>query len=222
MESLRAVQSETLIPIEPFADKLPLRVELAYAQADNTLFGERIYHPQARLFLYEDIAKIVCGAAERLGRDGYRLILYDGLRTVEAQARMLETARVKANPHWLEEPRLLSPPGAGAHPRGMAVDCGLETEEGALLDMGTVFDFLAESSAPAHNPAHRNYPHLSEEVRRNRGVLDTAMQESAAALGIDLVPLPQEWWDFRLPPSFYERFAPLSDSDLPEEMRMVG
>ncbi|MCB1563933.1 MAG: D-Ala-D-Ala dipeptidase [Alphaproteobacteria bacterium] len=221
MESIGRVQSETLIPMEPFADKLPLRVELAYAREDNTLFGERIYRPQARLFLYKDLAEIVCGAAARLGRAGYRLILYDGLRTMEAQARMLETARVRANPHWLEEPRLLSPPGAGAHPRGMAVDCGVETEKGVLLNMGTVFDFLADSSAPAHNPAHRDYPHLSEEVRRNRAVLDMVMRESAVSLGSDLFPLPQEWWDFRLPPSFYERFAPLSDSDLPEEMRMA-
>ncbi|MEZ5918642.1 MAG: M15 family metallopeptidase [Alphaproteobacteria bacterium] len=222
MESMRCVQSETLIPMEPFADKLPLRVELAYAREDNTLFGERIYRPQAGLFLYKDLAEIVCGAAARLGQAGYRLILYDGLRTMEAQARMLETARVRANPHWLEEPRLLSPPGAGAHPRGMAVDCAIETEEGVLLDMGTVFDFLAESSEQAHNPAHRDYPHLSEEVRRNRAILDMAMRESAVSLGSDLFPLPQEWWDFRLPPSFYERFAPLSDSDLPEEMRMAG
>ena len=39
------------------------------------------------------------------------------------QTAMGKTQIVKDNPDWLEEPnRMVSPPGNGAHPRGMAID----------------------------------------------------------------------------------------------------
>src|SRR5690606_17236675 len=99
--------------------------------------------------------------------------------------------------HWLEEPnRLLSPPGGGAHPRGMAIDMSLQTADGRDVDMGTVFDYLAENAAAEHNPAHRDYPQMSDEVRTNRAILTKAMIEAARDLGLPLAPLPQEWWDF--------------------------
>lgn len=199
-----------------------LRVELAYAREDNTLFGERIYRKDARLFLHRDLAQIVSAAAKNIrAKHGLCLVVYDGLRTTEAQEKMLRTKRVRENPHWLKEPRLLSPPGAGGHPRGMAVDIALETLDGDVLDMGTPFDFLAENAAAEHNPAHRLYSGLSAEVKKNRRLLDEAMRSAAAALGLELFPLPQEWWDFRFPPSVYEQYASLSDKDLPPEMRLV-
>jgi hypothetical protein len=52
-------------------------------------------------------------------------------------------------------------------------------------------------------------------------MLTDAMMRAAAALNIDLWPLSQEWWDFRLPREFYDQYAPLRDADLPPEMRMV-
>lgn len=198
-----------------------IRVELAYAREDNLLFGERIYRPDAGLWLHTDLARVVGRAAQSLFQRQYRLVLYDGLRTTEAQEKMLETQRVRENPHWLEEPRLLSPPGAGAHPRGMAIDCSIETLEGVLLDMGTAFDFLAADPSPQANPAHRDFAH-NTDIAVNRALLDDAMCEAAAALRIDLHLLPQEWWDFRLPPDIYEAYAPLSDTDLPAPMRMCG
>lgn len=200
----------------------PLRVDLAYARGDNLLFGEPIYRPDAQLWLHKDLAAIVISAANRIHNQyGWRFVVYDGLRTTTAQAKMLKTQRVIDNPQWLQEPRLLSPPGAGGHPRGMAVDVTLEDDIGNLLDMGTPFDFLADDPGPEKNPAHRSHPNLTDAVRRNRDILTRAMMRAADDLGYELLPLPQEWWDFRFPASVYEQFAPLSDDDLPEDMRMV-
>lgn len=146
-----------------------LRTDLAYAKDDNLLFGERIYRPDAGLWLHLDLAKITENAARKIHQaHGWRLVVYDGLRTTDAQARMLRTQRVEDNPRWLEEPRLLSPPGAGGHPRGMAVDVGLEDSSGQIVDMGTPFDFLAPSPEAAHNPAHRDYPGLTPEAAHNQ------------------------------------------------------
>jgi len=203
-----------LTPMDAFETMHPLKVELAYAREDNHLFGERIYREDARLWLHKDLAEIVCRAAQDIhDQYGWTCILYDGLRTIDAQARMLETQRVRDNPHWLEEPRLLSPPGAGAHPRGMAIDIGLEDADGALIDMGCPFDDLTEK-------AHRDYPHATE-ILNNRAVLCDAMVKAAGDLGCAILPLQQEWWDFRFPPDIYEGFEPISDSDLPADMRLL-
>ncbi|MCC6598772.1 MAG: D-alanyl-D-alanine carboxypeptidase family protein [Alphaproteobacteria bacterium] len=217
---LQTILPEALICMDDLAADHPgMRTECAYARADNLLFGERIYRPEAKIWLHEDLASIVMGAADLAVKAGYRLVLYDGLRTVEAQEKMLQTRRVRENPQWLEEPRLLSPPGAGAHPRAMAIDLSMETAEGVLLDMGTPFDFLAANAAPESNPAHRLYAH-SVDVMHNRAFLDGFMKESAQKRQIPVYPLPQEWWDYRLPRHRYEKYAPLSDAVLLAIMRM--
>ena len=55
---------------------------------------------------------------------------------------------------------------------------------------------------------------------RRRGYAVTIF-EAARELGREVLPLPAEWWDFRLIPAYSEQFAPLSDRDLPPAMRMT-
>ncbi|MGH1398743.1 MAG: M15 family metallopeptidase [Alphaproteobacteria bacterium] len=204
-----------LVAMDEYQSTHPLRIELAYARADNHLFGEAIYRPDARLWLHRDLAKITCDAANIIAaKTGWHMVLYDGLRTTDAQAAMQKTQRVKDNPHWLEEPnRLLSPAGAGAHPRAMAIDIGLEDADGALIDMGCPFDDLTDK-------AHRDYPH-PPHILQNRAALTDAMMEAAAAHNLNLLPLPAEWWDFRFPVEVYEAYAPLREADLPQDMLLL-
>lgn len=217
----QAIPPEDLICMNDYAWEHPLAVELAYAQENNLLFGEQIYRTGAKLWLHKDLAKIVIEAARLVFKEiGGILVLYDGLRVVEAQERMLETQRVKDNPAWLEEPRLLSPPGAGGHPRAMAVDVSIKDMHGKLLDMGTPFDYLADDPAPDSNPAHREYLH-SDVVMANRQFLNDAMLGAAQNAGIVLEKLPQEWWDYRMPVSVYEQYAPIKDADLPPHQRLM-
>lgn len=221
-KTLKKINPEDLIPMEMFAGELPVRIELAYARDDNHLFGERIYRKDASLWLHKDLAAIVLLASMLCyARTQYRFVLYDGLRTVDAQEAMLKTKRVRDNPNWLEEPRLLSPPGAGGHPRGMAVDIVLENEDGKLVEMGTVFDHLAEDPHPEHNPAHRRYGALFPKVRENREILCGTMMDAAKMLETPLLPLPEEWWDFRIPKETSAQYQPLYDADLPPQIQMM-
>lgn len=207
--------------MDVFEQTHPLRVELAYARDDNLLFGERIYRTDAALWLYTGLADIVLEASRLCyARHGLRFVLHDGLRTADAQRAMLHTQRVKDNPHWLTPPCLLSSEGSGGHPRGMAIDISAEDAQGRFIDMGCPFDFLADNPTAAHNPAHRHYAHTSDIVA-NREKLDTAMMDAAQNLNTPLIPLTEEWWDFRLPASFSSQFAPLYDADLPPAMRML-
>ena len=211
----KIIKPQDLICMNNYADEYHYHIDLSYASCDNLLFGELIYRKNAQLWLYRNLAEIVFQAAKIcFEKHDLRFVLYDGLRTINAQEAMIKTQRVIDNPHWLEEPRLLSPAGYGGHPRGMAIDIGLENTKGILLDMGCVFDHLDKE-------AHRDYKH-SQEIMDNRKILDDCMISAAQALNIPILPLPEEWWDFRLPADFYNQYAPLSDADLPEHMRLVN
>lgn len=211
-----------LVPMDMFEDMEWLRIHLAYARPD--CFCGTVYRAGARLWLHRDLAAIAALAAKRLyEKNGFRMILYDGLRTVEAQEDMLQSPAVRANPHWLAaESRVLSPPGVGGHPRGMAVDVSLEDTDGNLLDMGTAFDeFPSGGNDPTENRAHRDYAGLPDTVKENRRILQNAMTGAADALSLKLLPLPVEWWDFRFPADTVRAYAPLSDGDLPPQIRMT-
>ena len=212
-----------LVPMDMFEETGWLRIDLAYAGPES--FCGPVYRPDARLWLHEDLAAITLLAAHTLWKKHeLRLIIYDGLRTVTAQEIMLETPIVKANPHWLMgEGSVLSTPGKGGHPRGMAVDVSLEDASGGLIDMGTAFDeFPQGGSGPDTNRAHRDYAKLGDDIKNHRRILQDAMTDAARTLGMHLLPLPVEWWDFRFYGDFVNEWEPLDDRDLPPQMRMTA
>jgi len=202
----------------------PLRIDLVYADAAHpeNIFGGALYRKGAKLWLHREFADVVLLAAKLVNeRWGGTLVLKDGLRTMEAQQAMQETAIVRANPQWSADgpSRLLSPPGRGGHPRGMAVDATIAGPDGKEWDMGTPFDHL--TTDPAQNPAARAYKDLPAHVLENRKKLQDAFTDAAAQLGVEIYPLPAEWWDFRFPAEYFNKFAPLSDKELPPAMRMT-
>lgn len=217
------VTADDLVALDDYTSTHPLRIDLVYAQAEHpdNIFKTAIYKKDARMWGHRKFVPIVLRAAELChAQTGWFFELKDCLRTVESQAAMAQTAIVKANPHWLEEPnRLLSPPGMGGHPRGMAVDIVLIDAEGMPLDMGTPFDYF--SADRTVNPSARDYLEFSPAVLDRRQKLEQWMMQAAASLDLPLLPLPQEWWDFRFPKDVYNVYAPVSDAYLPAEMRMV-
>lgn len=229
-QSLKYIPVSDLIAFDDFVAVHPVRVDLVYAQphhVDN-IFKAPIYRPEAKMWGHRDLVSLVLDAANICyKKSGWIFELKDCLRTVEAQALMQETDIVKANPHWLEEPnRLLSPPGKGGHPRGMAIDIILIDNNGTEIDMGTSFDHLTKD--PHNNPAARHYTRFSEDETRNREIianrklLEESMMQAAANAGRALLPLPQEWWDFRFMPDYSASFEPIRDADLPPNMRMTA
>lgn len=223
------IDPSELVDLADLAADNPARVDLVYARADHpeNVFGTAFYRADARMWGHRDMAVLVALASHIcFDRTGWTFELKDCLRPVEAQAAMRETEIVKQNPHWLEEPnRLLSPPGKGGHPRGMAIDIILRDERGDAVDMGTPFDHLTRD--PSQNPAARNWTRFCADEARNqrilynRRALEESMMEAAARQGRALLPLPQEWWDFRFLRDYTEGFAPIHDADLPPAMRMT-
>lgn len=208
---------KTLVPMDLFTGSEPLKTDLVYARSEHpeNIFGITAYEPHARMILHEDLARIVILAARLLRqRHGWTIVLKDGLRPVEAQARLINTHIVRQNPHWLEEPgRLLSSPGQGAHPRGMAIDVSAVHPDESPVDMGTVFDTMVPASA-------RNHTDLPPAILEDRWRLEQGFVDAAQALSLPILPLPSEWWDFRFPADHYKGFPALSDADLPPPLKM--
>ncbi len=219
---MKTIAPGDLVVLDDFVAHKPLRVDTVYAKAahrDN-MFKAAIYRPDAKMLCHFSLAPIILKAADIVWREA-KVILEckDCLRPLEAQQKIIDSDIVRAHPQWLEEPRLFSPPGKGGHPRGMAVDVALVTENGDPVDMGTPFDFMPEDRA--NNPSARSYQGFSEEIQRNRLLLEMCMTEAAKEAGSEILPLPQEWWDFRFMPEYYNAYAPISDVDLPPDMRMT-
>jgi D-alanyl-D-alanine dipeptidase len=212
------IDPRDLVPMDVFKGE-PIEIDVVYAQAGHpeNIFKTAIYKKTARLSLHADLARVTLSCARLLNeRYGWTLVLKDGLRTIEAQQRQMETEIVRANPDWLEEPDvMLAKPGHGAHPRAMAIDVSLKDSSGSPVDMGTVFDEMTPQSA-------RAYEGFSPLVLQNRQRLENGFMEAAEKLRLPMAPLSSEWWDFRFPRDYYMAFAPLSDNDLPASFQMCG
>jgi D-alanyl-D-alanine dipeptidase len=220
---LQRISPDDLLCFDDLADTLPIRVDLVYARPDHkdNIFKTQIYKPEARLWCHRDLLNITINAAEICyAETGYIFEIKDSLRVCEAQEKMQQTDIVKANPQWCEEPdRLLSKPGKGGHPRGMAIDIILIDANGEEIDMGTRFDYFTEDKNC--NPAARDYTDLHSDILHNRKILEQAMLTAATQAGREVLPLPQEWWDFRFMPAYTNQFAPLYDADMPEEKKTL-
>ena len=209
-----------LVPIDVFRD-FPIEIDVVYANKDhpNNGFGQ-IYALNASLWCNKDLCKIVLHAAVALNkRYGWKLRVLDCLRTVEAQTRMSGRGIDEA---------LVSAPGQGAHPRAMAIDIEPIDADGVRVEMGTPFDFFADDLSD--NKAARNYTQFgsysnTDLIRLNRAKLETAFSwagTKAENRAFHIVPLKQEWWDFRFCSDLFERYAPLSEGDLPEYMKLLS
>ena len=217
---MKQLTPQDFVEVTSRSGRVPVMIDLVYTAADHprNIFKKAIYKPNARLWMHRNLAAVTLRAAEICyEQSGYIFEIKDSLRPIEAQQAMIETDIVKANPHWIGP--LLAKPGEGGHPRGMAVDIVLRDKEGAMVEMGTEFDHFDED--PTKNPADRRFTDLPTDVLKNRKLLENSMVQAGQALGHEILPLPTEWWDFRFAKSVTDKWAPLSDHDLPENMRLV-
>ncbi|HNQ91903.1 MAG TPA: M15 family metallopeptidase [Alphaproteobacteria bacterium] len=218
------ISPDDLVPFDLFTASHLVAVDLVYADPAHSenIFGG-LYSRDALTWGHVDMVTLVLVAAQFLHKKtGWMMVIKDCLRPIEAQQKMVRTEIVRANPHWLEEPRFLSPPGLGGHPRGMAVDITALDHNGCSIDFGTPFDKFSDSPLPQHNRAHREHPDLPEFVQENRRKLDEAMVYAAQKTGQELILLSTEWWDFRFPPARSAKFAPISDADLYPWQKIVS
>ena len=208
---------EDFVRAADFVD-FPIVINPIYRQKNHPFnnFGE-LYHDKADIYIHKDLLVIVLSAAVKVNREhGYRIQIDDSLRTVDAQ-QIMEKVAVARN--WNDD--LVSRPGNGMHPKGLAVDAELTDTDGNLVDMGSHFDEFFEISDRYHNKSHREYVRLTPEQKANREILDGAMLFAAGEHHVELQLLPEEWWDYRFKSDPFG-IVPAADKNLPVKMRQIA
>lgn len=175
----------------PLSEADGLLFDIRYATADNLAWRPIYSRPLAMLRPPARDA-LLC-ARDLAAPLGYRLLVFDAYRPVEAQWALWNAVSDK---RFVADPR-----GGGLHPRGVAVDLTLaDAATGTPLDMGTGFD--ATEDASAHGSLD-----VPVVAQRNRALLLGIM----TAAGWDHYRL--EWWHYHLPVP--QRFPPLAASAVP-------
>lgn len=150
-----------------------LHFDIRYATADN--FVKEVLYPEARCLLRKETAEKLKKAQDALQQKGFSLKLFDGYRPLSVQKKLWEKYPV--------EGFVANPAKGSNHNRGAAVDLTLADKDGKELPMPSAYDEFSER-------AHRDYQGGTEEERRNRQVLEDAMQ------GAGFIGLRSEWWHF--------------------------
>lgn len=115
-----------------------------------------------------------------LAEKGYKVKVWDGYRPHKVQFKFWDIVKDK-----FEHPEdyVADPKKGSRHNRGAAIDITLLDKDGKEIDMGTKFDDFSKK-------AHRDYKELSDEVQKNRKILEETMTKNG------FVGLPTEWWHF--------------------------
>jgi len=152
-------------------------------------FGQA-YLRGAPLLLHKQLADVVVDAAIDLYQhQGWKLRVYDGLRTVDAAQALY----ANADPAWLEA-GLLAKPGESAHNRALAVDSSLVDKQGREIERFDNLDMVVNNRDYAGDA-------VSTEQKEARLIKEQAFQRAAIKRGLALAPLQSEYWDDRVPGS---------------------
>lgn len=163
-----------------------IKVKLMYSTEDNFL-GEDVYGDLEKCYLRKEAAVKLSKAQKLLQekRKGYSLLVYDGLRPRDVQARMWETVKGTDKQKYVANPKTGS-----IHNYGAAVDLTIVDSLGNPLDMGTPFDYFGELAQPRYEEKFLAEGKLTEGQVENRKLLREVMT-SAGFEGISV-----EWWHF--------------------------
>jgi zinc D-Ala-D-Ala dipeptidase len=155
-----------------------LRFDLRYSTSNNFLH-KKLYPPLTTSYMRKY-------AVMRLKKIQQYLFAYDlGLKIFDAYRPWSVTKKM-----WdaVRDERYAADPSSGSgHNRGIAVDLTIvDLKSGEEIPMGTGFDNFTDS-------AHQDFMWLPLQVRANRLLLKTIMEENG------FVALSSEWWHFSLP-----------------------
>lgn len=170
------------------------RLDVRYATADN--FTGRPLYPVARCLLLPGAAARLVRAADRLRRQGFRLVLHDCYRPLSVQRAL-----------WAAVPKVgyVADPATGSHHnRGAAVDLSLADAAGRPVALPTAYDAFGPRARAGATEG------ISPLALRHKRLLRAAMEAEGFAVN------PAEWWHYDAPES---AGAPLLDLPLDGEAR---
>ena len=167
-----AQQAEALVKLDTLNDRFTY--DIRYASTNN--FLEEAFYDCAACYLRPEVTNALKEANHYFCEKGYRIVLFDCYRPVNAQKKMWA---VYPNPQYVANPYT----SGSVHNRGAAVDISLEKLDGTPVDMGTDHDYFGKE-------AHIDNTSLPQKVLENRKLL----QEGMIRFGFETIRT--EWWHF--------------------------
>lgn len=174
-------------------------LDVRYATPHNVTGAPLPGYGDPLAWLDEALAGWLEDGAGRLRSEGYRLVVYDAYRPVQAAKALADWAR-RTDQAWLLDGYISE---TSRHSRGTAIDVGMVTLEGGPVDLGTGFDDFGEQ---AHT---RN---AEGEALEHRLLLRRCMM----AAGFE--DYRREWWHFDAP----DLHRPLRDEPYPRGNEVPG
>ena len=187
VEELRAEALAAQPPIETGEFRKPelaelvkldptIKFDIRYATSDNFLSSPM--YSQARAFLQRPAAEALVRAHHELKEQGLGLLIHDGYRPWFVTKMFWD-----GTPE--DKHQFVANPATGSrHNRGCAVDLTLyNLKTGKELPMPSLYDEMSERAYP-------NYTGGTEEERKNREILRTAMEKQGFTV------YEFEWWHF--------------------------
>lgn len=177
-------QTETTAPLpEPLdedlakiTDYIPdVVLDIRYATTNN-FTKQVIYEEGFETKLRYGTLKKLMAAAEELRSLGYKLVIWDAYRPVEAQYKLWTVYPVSdyvANPIT----------GNSKHSKGCTVDISMVKLDGTAVEMPSDFDDFSAR-------ADRDYSDVSQEAKNNALILENAMKKAG------FNPYSMEWWHY--------------------------
>lgn len=153
-----------------------IKLDIRYARADNFV-GKPVY-TEARAFLQKPAAKALLKVHQKLKKQGFGLVIFDGYRPWSVTKLFWEVVKP-------EQQKFVANPAKGSkHNRGCAVDLSIyDLKTGELLPMPSDFDEFTERASP-------DYKGGTKEETRNRELLRKLMEAEGFIVN------PNEWWHF--------------------------
>lgn len=153
-----------------------IKLDIRYATSNN--FVGRPVYTEARAFLQKPAAAALKRAHQKLRRQGYGIVVFDGYRPWSV-TKLFWDITPEDKKQFVADPRKGS-----RHNRGCAVDLSLyDLKTGREVEMPSAYDEMTERAYP-------NYQGGTPEQRRLRDMLRSAME----AEGFTVYEV--EWWHF--------------------------
>ena len=188
-ESNYETQLQTMGMVDIAVEIPACKINLKYASEDNFV-GVNFYGDQTKAYVRPECIEKLKKAYRILQekRPGYSFVIFDAIRSVEAQKIMWEKCdKPVAQKFWY----VSNPYTTGSlHNYGMAIDLNIIDENGKQLNMGTNFDYFG---ALAHTTQTEYFFHngvLSKEQYENRLLIKEIMERAGFTCA------KCEWWHF--------------------------
>ncbi|MBS1637907.1 MAG: M15 family metallopeptidase [Bacteroidetes bacterium] len=165
-----------------------IHVALHYSTEHNFL-GKPMYQGLKRCYLPCEVAIKLCNAQWYLKQQYpyYSIVVFDAVRPLSIQKNMWDELDMPASKkiNYLAHPSDLS-----LHNYGAAVDVGIISNDGVLLNMGTAFDSFDSLSEPKWETHFLALKKLDTAAYKNRMVLRRVMLKAG------FTAITSEWWHF--------------------------